>query len=101
MISAHVYPPTSGQERSFVRRIITTCVFIAAACLLAPARGPSIEQLFVATTEAADETEGAMCLIPEGVEGPPKGGHYDGIGGSAVGPLSDVVSGFSRTDGQQ
>ena len=80
-----------------MRRIITTCVLIAGACLFMPARGPSIEQMFVATTQAADETEGAMCLMPEAVDGPAEAGHHDSVGGSS----SDEVSGFGRTDGQQ
>jgi DNA-binding beta-propeller fold protein YncE len=51
-----------------VRRIITSCVFIAGVCLITPGRAPSLEEMFVATAQAADETEGAMCLMPDGVD---------------------------------
>src|SRR5262249_24193238 len=70
--------------------------------------------MFVATTQAADETEGAMCLMPDAVdgspdawhaEGPPKGGRHvreDDAEGRPTGGRQvreeDVVSGFSRTD---
>src|SRR5438876_8403194 len=47
------------------QRIITTLVFIAAVSLIAPAPSPSVEDVFVATTEAASEAEGAVCLMPE------------------------------------
>jgi DNA-binding beta-propeller fold protein YncE len=73
-----------------VRRFITVCVFIAGASLVTPGRAPSIEEMFVATTQAADETEGAMCLMPEGVDAP----------SDAVDDRSNVVSGFSRTEQQ-
>jgi len=65
-------------------------VFIAGASLVTPGRAPSIEEMFVATTQAADETEGAMCLMPEGVDAP----------SDAVDDRSNVVSGFSRTEQQ-
>jgi DNA-binding beta-propeller fold protein YncE len=58
------------------RRIITSCAFIAGICLIVPGRGPSIEDMFVATSLAAEETEGTMCLMPDGVDGPPVDGHY-------------------------
>ena len=73
-----------------MRRFITVCVFIAGASLVTPGRVPSIEEMFVATTQAADETEGAMCLMPEGVDAP----------SDAVDDRSNVVSGFSRTEQQ-
>jgi DNA-binding beta-propeller fold protein YncE len=37
-------------------------------CLITPGRAPSLEEMFVATAQAADETEGAMCLMPDGVD---------------------------------
>src|SRR5437588_7378186 len=54
------------------RRVITVCVFIGGVCLITPGRAPSIQDMFVATTQAADETEGAMCLMPDGVDGAPQ-----------------------------
>ena len=45
------------------RRIVTTFAFVVGIGLLAPSRAPSIEEMFVATTEAAEETEGAMCVM--------------------------------------
>jgi DNA-binding beta-propeller fold protein YncE len=51
------------------RRILTSCLFIAGVCLATPGRTPSIEDMFVAATQASEETEGAMCLMPEGVDG--------------------------------
>ena len=50
------------------RRALTTVAFVTGVCLIAPDRGPSVEEMFVATTEAAEETEGAMCLMPDGVD---------------------------------
>ena len=47
------------------RRIITSCAVVVALVLVMPGRGPSIEDVFVATTEAAAESEGAVCLMPE------------------------------------
>jgi len=49
-----------------MQRMITASAVIVAASLVAPGRGPSIEDAFVATTEAAAESEGAVCLMPEG-----------------------------------
>src|SRR6266849_123281 len=72
---------------------MTSCVFIAGVCLVAPSRGRSVEEAFVAAARAADVTEGAMCLMPDGVDGPPEGGHYRSLDES-----SDVVSGCSRTE---
>jgi len=53
-----------------LRRFVTAFMFIAGVGLVTPSSGPSIEDMFVATTQAADETEGAICLIPDGVDGP-------------------------------
>ena len=78
-----------------VRRFATAFACIVGVSMLTPVRGPSIEDMFVATTQAADETEGMMCLMPDGVDGPPEGGHYVRAGAS-----SGVVSGFSRTGEQ-
>src|SRR5262245_22999582 len=54
---------------------------------------PSVEDMFVATTEAAEETEGAMCMMPDGVDGTPESGHRV--------LAANVVSGFSRTEQSQ
>jgi hypothetical protein len=78
------------------RRLIVSCVFIAGVCLVTPSRGRSVEEVFVAAAQAAEDTEGAMCLMPDGVDGPPEGGHYRRLDAS-----SDVVSGFSRTVTEQ
>src|SRR5262249_20737756 len=48
-------------------------MFIAGVGLVTPSSGPSIEDMFVATTQAVDETEGAICLMPDGVDGPREG----------------------------
>src|SRR5262245_5068516 len=55
--------------------------------------------MFVATTQAADETEGAMCLMPDAVDGSPDAWHAEGPpkGGRHV-REEDVEAGFSRTD---
>src|SRR4051794_23715098 len=47
-------------------------MFIAAVCLIAPGRAPSIEDMFVAATQAAEDVEGAMCMMPDGVDGAPQ-----------------------------
>ena len=65
------------------RRILTSSVFVLSIGLVAPHRAPSVEDMFVTTTEAAEATEGAICLMPDGVDAP-----------------SSVGSGFSRTDEQ-
>src|SRR4029453_3156017 len=75
-----------------VRRFATAFAVIVGVSLLAPVRGPSIEDMFVATTQAAAQTEGMNCLMPEGVDGPPKGRPHD--------RPSYVASGFSRTGEQ-
>ncbi|MBI1872462.1 MAG: hypothetical protein HYS05_01075 [Acidobacteria bacterium] len=49
------------------RRILTLLIVIAGVSLVTPAPRPSVEDMFVATTEAAGDTEGAICLMmPEG-----------------------------------
>src|SRR5437868_3246482 len=55
------------KEPSSMRRMITSCAVVAAICLVVPGR-PSIEDVFVATTEAAADSEGAVCLTPEGLD---------------------------------
>ena len=52
------------------RRIITTLVFIAGLCLVTPSPGPSVEEMFVATTQAASEAEGTVCVMPDTVQEP-------------------------------
>ena len=46
------------------RRLLIASIWIAGITVVMPVRSPSVEDLFVATTIAADETEGAMCLMP-------------------------------------
>jgi DNA-binding beta-propeller fold protein YncE len=76
------------------RRIVTSCVFIAGVCLVTPRRAPSIEDMLVAATQAAEDTEGAMCTMPDGVDSPPEGGHAP----SRVAQLPSYgASGFSQT----
>ena len=49
------------------RRIMTTSAGVVALWLTAaPTTGPSVERMFVATTEAAEEADGAMCAMPGG-----------------------------------
>jgi DNA-binding beta-propeller fold protein YncE len=76
------------------RRFLTICVVIAGVCLITPGRAPSIEDMFVATTQAAEDVEGAMCMMPDGVDGAPENGRYK----PAYVAKPDVASGFSRTD---
>lgn len=52
------------------RRIITSLIFIAGVALVTPAPRPSVEDMFVATTEAAADTEGAVCMMPDGPDSP-------------------------------
>ncbi|HEV8345127.1 MAG TPA: hypothetical protein VGQ16_01070 [Vicinamibacterales bacterium] len=54
------------------RRIITTLVFIAGLCLITPSPGPSVEEMFVATTQAASEAEGTVCVMPDAVGADPR-----------------------------
>jgi DNA-binding beta-propeller fold protein YncE len=56
------------EQSSVGRRIITSCAVVVAVCLVVPRRGPSIEDVFVATTEAAAESEGAVCVMPEAID---------------------------------
>ena len=57
------------------RPLFSSLAFIVGMCFVMPGRSPSVEEMFAATTAAADETEGAMCLMPAGHDGP------DGIDG--------------------
>src|SRR5205809_553422 len=82
------------------RRLMTSCVLIAGVCLVTPGGGPSVEEVFVASAQAAEDTEGAMCMMPDGVDGPPEGGHYGSVNGPPEGGphvRSYVASDFSRT----
>ena len=58
------------------RRILTTAAAAAALWLVAlPAgRAPSVEDMFVATTEAAEDADGAMCMMPEAADAARGGG---------------------------
>src|SRR5258707_2535312 len=67
------------------RRLMTSCMFVAGVCLVAPGRGRSVEEVFVAAAQAAEDTEGAMCMMPDGVDGAegsqiaiPKSSNVDG-----------------------
>src|SRR5947208_14655021 len=50
------------------RRLMTSCVLIAGVCLVTPRGGPSVEEVFVASAQAAEDTEGAMCMMPGGAD---------------------------------
>jgi DNA-binding beta-propeller fold protein YncE len=85
---------------------VRALAFIAGLVLVSPGGGPSVEDMFVATTQAAAETEGTMCLMPDGDDdGLPEAGYDRPDGGRArAGHYQDdaladsVVSGFSRTE---
>jgi DNA-binding beta-propeller fold protein YncE len=51
-------------------------------CLVAPGRAPSIEEMFVAATHAAEDAEGAMCAMPDDADAPqiavPKSSNVEG-----------------------
>jgi DNA-binding beta-propeller fold protein YncE len=70
------------------RRTLTSCVIIAGVCLVVPGRSPSVEDVFVATTEASDMTEGAVCTMPDVV---PDG--IDAQGQIAIPKSSNVEGG--------
>ena len=55
------------------RHILICCVFVVSIGLVVPSRGPSVKDMFVATTEAAEATEGAMCLMPDSDAAPGAG----------------------------
>ena len=70
-------------------RAVIALAFIADLALVWPGGGPSVEDMFVATTQAAADTEGTMCLMPgdddggpakaarhDLPEGPAEAGHY-------------------------
>src|SRR5437867_12960467 len=71
--------PKATEHQSVQRRLMTSCVLIAGVCLVTPGGGPSVEEVFVASAQAAEDTEGAMCMMPDGVDGPPEGGHYGSV----------------------
>ena len=56
------------------RRIITSVVLVLGLCVITPSRARPVEDMFVATTEAASEAEGAMCLMPGSGESIERGG---------------------------
>ena len=68
---------------------MTSCVLIAGVCLVTPRGGPSVEEVFVASAQAAEDTEGAMCLMPGGV---------DGAGPAEAGPYTTESAGPYTTD---
>jgi hypothetical protein len=51
------------------RHTLTVGAFVAGLCLVTPGRGPSIPDVLVAATAAAEEAGGAICMMPEGVDG--------------------------------
>src|SRR5437667_3529699 len=71
------------------RRLMTSCVLIAGVCLVTPRGGPSVEEVVVASAQAAEYTEGAMCLMPGGV---------DGAGPAEAGPYTTESAGPYTTD---
>ena len=76
------------------RRFVLSGVFIAGVCLVTPGRGRSLEEAFVTAAQAAEDTEGAICMMPDGGDGPPAGGPH----GLAYAGLPYVGSGFSPTE---
>ena len=69
-----------------MRRRLVTPIAVALGVWLVgvPAgRGPSVEDIFVATTEAAAEADGSLCLMPDAA---------DAVGGrSVVGPAQQLA----------
>jgi DNA-binding beta-propeller fold protein YncE len=66
------------------RRPVLTSISVAAGVwlLAGPAgRAPSVEDMFVATTEAAAEAEDTLCLMPNDVSGVPGGAEVAGVAG--------------------
>lgn len=51
------------------RQLLRALAVVAGLYLVTPSCAPSVEEMFVAATEAAEEAEGAMCLMPDGVDG--------------------------------
>ena len=73
------------------RRMLTALAAVVASWVIAiPTGAPSVEEAFVATTQAAEQAEGAMCMMPGG----------DDLNAPDIDP-SHVVSGLSGTDGDQ
>ena len=56
------------------RRILTAGALVGALGLIAPRHAPSVEDVFVATTEAAAETAESVCLMPDGLDAADAGG---------------------------
>ena len=73
------------------RRIVASIAIAAGAWLVAvPAgRAPSVEDMFVATTEAAAEAEGSLCLMP---------GADDAAGGLGVPDAAQQIAIPRRSD---
>jgi DNA-binding beta-propeller fold protein YncE len=97
-----------GGLRSVRPRIVTLSALVAGLSVLVPRGGPSVEDMFVATTEAAEE--GMMCLMPEAAGGEqiaiPKSSNVEGgdlppvrmvvdpypsFNGVVVDPVNDLV----------
>ncbi|PYR30342.1 MAG: hypothetical protein DMF92_08895 [Acidobacteria bacterium] len=65
-----------------MRRLVTP-IAVALGVWLVGGRGPSVEDIFVATTEAAAEADGSLCLMPDAA---------DAVGGrSVVGPTQQLA----------
>lgn len=49
-------------------RLITSIVLVTGVCFVMPSRAPSVEDMFVAATEAAADAEGTLCMTPGAAE---------------------------------
>src|SRR5438552_12616314 len=75
-------------------RAVIALAFIAGLALVVPGGGPSVEDMFVATTQAAAETEGTMCLMPGADDGgPAEAGRHDLPEGPAEAGRHDLPEG--------
>jgi DNA-binding beta-propeller fold protein YncE len=51
------------------RILVTLATVVGLSIVTIPSGAPSLEEMFVATTQAAEEAEGALCLMPEANDG--------------------------------
>jgi len=51
------------------RVLLTLATVVGLSIVTIPSGAPSLEEMFVATTQAAEEAEGALCLMPEANDG--------------------------------
>ena len=77
------------------RRLVTSiAVAVGVSLVGVPAgRGPSVEDMFVATTEAAAEADGTLCLMPDAVDAVGGGGVLDPAQQLAIPERSDTEGG--------